>query len=137
MSKGTGILAFGWGPSVCPHLLEGQSQVPRRPQGQGHPQQPGLPPGWRSEEVDGNYLVQWSLTRASQWKLICHCSLASQGAPGPSKQMQRGNSILLQTRFPTKAAQWTKGLFRGDSDVRKERRERSRQGGQRVVGCVT
>lgn len=60
--------------------------------------------------MDWNYLVQWFLTRASQLKLICHCSLASQGALGTSTQMQKGNSILFQTLSPTKAAQWTKRL---------------------------
>lgn len=89
--------------------LTGPLWAPPRPQGQGRHHHPGLPPGWSSEEVDWNYLVQWFLTCARQLKLICHCSLASQGAPVSSKQMQKGNSILLQTRSPTKAAQWTKG----------------------------
>ena len=70
--------------------------------------------------MDRNYLVQWFSTHASQLKLICHCSLASQGALGTGKQMQKGNSILLQTLSPTKAAQWTKGFLGGDRDVSEE-----------------
>ena len=80
--------------------------------------------------ADWNYLVQCFFTRTSQLKLICHCSLASQGALGTSKQMQKGNSILLRTCSPTKAAQWTKGLLSGNRDVRKEWREMECQGGQ-------
>lgn len=117
--------------------LTGPLLAPPRPQGQSHHHHPGLPPGWSSEEVDWNYLVQWFLTCASQLKLICHCSLASQGAPVSSKQMQKGNSILLQTRSPTKAAQWTKGPLSGSRDVRKERGKGTVREGSSVVECVT
>lgn len=96
--------------------LTGSLRTPR-PQGQGHHCHPGLSPGWSSEEVDWNYLVQWFFTRSSQLKLICHCSLASQGAPDTSKQMQKGNSILLPNRSPSKAAQWTKGLLSGSRET--------------------
>lgn len=106
-------------------------------QGQGHHCHPRPPPGWSSEEVDWNYLVQWFFTRTSQLQFICHCSLPSQGAPGTGKQIRRGNSILLRTLSPSKTAQCTKGVLRGSRDGRKERREMDCQGGQLGVECVS
>lgn len=120
-----------WEHSRLPHSL-----APTGPQGQGHPCRPGPPPGWSSEEVDGNYLVQWFSTHAGQWRLICHCSLTSQGAPGSGKQIRKGNSILFPTLSPTKRAQCTKGVPGGSRDVRRDRREMDWQGGQLRGGTL-
>lgn len=115
--------------------LTGPVSAPPRSQGQGHHCHSGIPPGWCSEKVDGNYLVQWSFTHARQVKLICHCSLASQDAPGTQQTDGERKFNSPPNPLPTKAAQWTKGFLSGIRDVRRRGGQWTVREGSSVVEC--
>lgn len=115
--------------------LTGPVSAPPRSQGQGHHCHSGIPPGWCSEKVDGNYLVQWSFTHARQLKLICHCSLASQDAPGTQQTDGERKFNSPPNPLPTKAGQWTKGFLSGIRDVRRRGGQWTVREGSSVVEC--
>lgn len=114
------------GLSGCPLLLEGPSrgltafsQHPLSPRSRGHT--PPRDPSW-IEFWGGGLELPGPVALHPRQPTEVHLSLfvSIPGCTRLRKQMQKGNSILLRTLSPTKAAQWTKAFLGGSRDIRKE-----------------